>query len=1210
MNKSYKVVFSKARGAMMVVNELTSPVQGKAAKTVVAAAVAAVLAGPVLAGAAAEVPAEPIVPVETGNYIGKQSESNGGAYVAEKDVFFQGSRFEGNTAAGKGGALYAGSRRVLLQDVQFKNNASNLGPSGSTNQHAGGALMVEAGGKVEGKNVLFSGNSAVGNGGAVAVGGGVYAQEGGSFTGNKAAGGGAVAVFGGTADFVDVDFRDNTAQGFGGAVMVDNNGSVEFAAHDRDVVVSGNKAGDLESFAGKKYAGHTGGFLHLKGKGNVTFDVAEGRTMTIGAAGSDADSITSYANGSSYGLFKKTGDGRLVVNSSMAAWTTDINVEGGTLEVKGPIGTYDQHIVASKSLNNIWGQTVTVKNDAAFVMGDQLVNRRDTSCGGEGFSIDLQDRATFKGGVFTIDNSKYVIDDSTTLSQEGLASITVGKDAKASVDGVVVNAGTFKTYGPGETVIGFAEINGGRLATYGGTMRIAGKATAAEGTAFDLFKGTTLATGWENLVVVGEDGHYKKTGFAAAIAKGDHGGTILETNWTGSYTLDQLGKAKEFFGVGDFVFENALLKTAEDGNVAFTDISKNGGSFGASTVKVGLTQELNNALSLGAFEVDAGVKSVAVTGEGELTLVGAKSSGRLIEGVDKVESLKAGKLVLGTKSEQKGTVNADLLEVGDLTVNGAYDAAKVEVTGKGSVEHGANFAVESIKLGTEMTVDGMLTLKGASGESSDLSGGKLTVNGVVSTDAAAAASYADASNGVFYVDRALKLDGAKVVVGSAAAAESAGNSSITVDKGGLLVVDASKFIKAAAPAQTLRSVEADDSVFGKNTEVKVDGTLELVNLNRTGVIALGQSVTAGKESLQTNSIFFNAAADGGAINVTYADAFGNAAIDGRLAGLLAGRGLSGKEASILDAIGTNEAYRNDADGLNAKGKTAFEQAAGGNVTAGVFNVAYDANAAVTDAIIRHQLEKSGGMGAWADVVYASNEAKSIYGSSGYEADISGAVFGFDATLENGLVAGAAVTVGKADADSVGGVVKNSLDSDFWGVSLYASKDYDGLNVKADLGYMSFDNDFSGLGDASDAKTITAGLRGDFAAYESDVFKVVPHIGVRYTRIETDAVAFNKGRDMNVFEAPIGVKVSGSMNAAGWNFAPAVDVTLVPQLGDKAVSTFASANDVAVLTSSLVNTTVGVSATKGAFTLGLGAGYGFGSDDRSNTQINAGLRYAF
>ncbi len=45
MNKSFKVVFSKARSALMVVNEATSSIQDKGTKTVIAAAAAAMIAG-------------------------------------------------------------------------------------------------------------------------------------------------------------------------------------------------------------------------------------------------------------------------------------------------------------------------------------------------------------------------------------------------------------------------------------------------------------------------------------------------------------------------------------------------------------------------------------------------------------------------------------------------------------------------------------------------------------------------------------------------------------------------------------------------------------------------------------------------------------------------------------------------------------------------------------------------------------------------------------------------------------------------------------------------------------------------------------------------------------------------------------------------------------------------------------------------------------
>ena len=49
MNKSFKVVFSKARSALMVVNEATSSIQAKGTKTVIAAAAAAMLAGSAMA---------------------------------------------------------------------------------------------------------------------------------------------------------------------------------------------------------------------------------------------------------------------------------------------------------------------------------------------------------------------------------------------------------------------------------------------------------------------------------------------------------------------------------------------------------------------------------------------------------------------------------------------------------------------------------------------------------------------------------------------------------------------------------------------------------------------------------------------------------------------------------------------------------------------------------------------------------------------------------------------------------------------------------------------------------------------------------------------------------------------------------------------------------------------------------------------------------
>ena len=77
MNTNFKVVFNKARGALMVANEITLSVQAKGTKTVVAAAVAAVMAG--VAGTAMAADPDPDPVAVTGAIV------NSGVTLAQKD---------------------------------------------------------------------------------------------------------------------------------------------------------------------------------------------------------------------------------------------------------------------------------------------------------------------------------------------------------------------------------------------------------------------------------------------------------------------------------------------------------------------------------------------------------------------------------------------------------------------------------------------------------------------------------------------------------------------------------------------------------------------------------------------------------------------------------------------------------------------------------------------------------------------------------------------------------------------------------------------------------------------------------------------------------------------------------------------------------------------------------------------------------------------
>lgn len=1202
-------------------NTIAAAMPGFGTKTILAAAVAAVIS----TGAFAATSAEALVVDGT-----EQS-------IADQNFFDLTSDVAGTAVNASNGAT------VTLTNVTFTNNTSNLPKSGSTNQNAGGALAASGSAtKVTAVNVTYANNKATaGNGGALAISDATYAQRGGSLSGNSAMGGGALSISGGSASFTDVAFTDNTATGFGGAIMADKAAEVTIAAKDVDLVISGNAGGDETTYTGKKYAGHTGGFIHAKGNSNLTLDAAEGRTITIGTVGESTDSLTSYTTRAEggHGTLTKTGEGKVVINSSMEAWKNDVVVKAGTLEIMSGIGSYDLSVVATKGFSNNYGQTVTATGSSTLILHDVLFNSREKAVGKtcEGLSIEAADTSTVKAGTFTVGNSSYGLSD--VDEQEGLGSIDVAAGASASIEKLVINSGGFQVWGSGRVTIGDVVMNGGQLELKNNTItRIDGSVTFAEGAKLAFNSSATLETAWTNLI---NDDLKTKTAFGEAI--GTTTTSIVETAYTGTYTLAQLKAANQFFGrvdSGVFSFENATLVGNDKGNVSISEVITEGGTYGQSTLKAEASKEgavaitAQKDISFGALEVDAATKKVTVTNTAAVTMVGAKDSGNLLEGRN-VELLAfTGTLNLGDSTDDAGTVNAEALSATTLNVNGNYSAKTVH-TVTGTVSEGASLSMGTLVIGTgsqieqmsgasnTMTVDGTLELVGAT-MGHDVSGGTVAVNGLLTTNAAASAAYAD-TGAVLYVDRKLSLNATTVTVGAdnelgksvpikPTTPTTPSASTVAVKSTGTLVLDTTGFVQTLADVETYADSDVDNTVFGKNTKVTVDGKLVLTNVTKSGVVELGKSGSAVNGTIETDSKFIKGAYDETGVVLSYASVIGNVTLDARLAARYA-QGLSSKEASIIKALEANEAFfgtgvtRSGDETLTAEGLAAYAQAMGGNVTAGVLNVAYDANAQVTDAIARHQLAAGNAMGVWADVFHTKNEAKKLYGKTGYEADITGGVLGFDMPVADLFKAGAAVVVGTADTDTVGGL-KNSVDTDFWGVSLYAAKDFAGLNVKADLGYLDFSNDFKGTGDASDATSMTFGVRGDFTAYQSGVVTVAPHFGLRFTKIDTDAVAFNKGQDMNVLEAPIGVAVAAAFEAQGWTFRPTADVTIVPQLGDKSVESFGSASEVTVLSGGLVNTTVGVTAEQGAFVFGLNAGYGFGPSDRANTNVNASVVYRF
>lgn len=1252
MNSTFKVVFNKARGALMVVNEVTSSVQGKGTKTVVAAAVATMLAGVAGTTMAAEWEVAPEgLKAETDTVI---TDANWAA-IKDQNAFELTSSDKKATkpwanvakdqtfdktlwVSGAGAKAHASGFGVSGEKVKFTNKGTIYVTSGKDGvNYQNDAILADKGataineGKIVAKDAY---GMRVGTGAPaskIVNNGSIYVES----TGAGMELGGAAnseAVNNGLISVGDVNTESKQALDFGHGVLIQdqtgakftNNGTITAGKGASAIEVKGNVNNTALNFGAKS---DVNGLVHLAaGTTTLTFDGTVD-TMKIQTEQQEGKAAVAahldLQNNASITLE----DGQKSIYETVTLDASRLNAS-----IWGADNTFKTVTVNEGSIFNITklNSRVDLKSDADLPK-DQLLIARDQS-----FTYDHA-QMHVAGKVFTGNLKVGTLDQKGTVTLKGgehnFSKLTVGAKESAFNLGekAVVTVGGLHLY-HGEGTAGKVVVNDSTLINTGvltfekadNTYKSEGKLELANGTfqtaATDFIKEKAAAAADAEAKP-----EYEATGNAAFLSGN---GTLNLTSTAFEYSLADLEKAQNLIDSKNtirIVFANGTLKLGEGEKLDAKSVSGRILAPYTGEADTDGSFAITDRATVGAIDfskmTDKTAKSVALK-NGDKTLTLAGNGGDVFKNLGAtVATVETGKLVLGTAGNS-GNVNVETLKATELTVAGDFTARAVEAT---TAKIDGILTANSVKT-TDATdgakVTGALVLTGnVKKDVSELTG-KVTVTdrGVLTTNRAAglayAAEYADEDLSVAYVDRQLKLaEGAVINIGEAPAtgalaAAATTDRTVNVNANGIYGIDAASFLYTGKPA-----AEADLSVFGNSTALNLNGgEVEILNITKLGQIDLGGAIT-NTAKIDTDSIYVVVNDKGvdaatGVVTLSYNDGLvADKTVDARLKDAFT-KGVGAKEMAILSALDTPAFFNDETDKFTADGNKALEQATGGNATAGVLNVAYDANAQVTDAIVRHQLSEHAGMGVWADVFYAKNEAKEIYGDFGYSADIYGGVLGFDYTAACGGTLGAALTVGTADADSEGGALSNSLSSDFVGLSVYASKDFSGLNVKADLGYIDFSNDFTGLGDASDATTITFGVRGDFTAYQNGAFSVVPHMGLRYTRIDTDAVAFNDEQNMNVLEAPIGVKFAGTFEATGWKLVPSYDFTIVPQLGDKEVEAFGTAGDITILSGGLFNNVLGVEAVKDNMSFGLNASYGFGPDDRANTQVNANFRYHF
>ena len=571
MNKSFKVVFSKARGALMAVNEATSSVQAKGTKTIIAAATVALMSGAAIAQSDNLDEGVNITPAQNaGAYIGKEGFVTTTDKVAIEQVGDNTDNTWKITADGYGteeganntyGAVVNNSTNSYVNGVDavhiaegssFKNNKAQYGAGliifqegqGSTGHEAtnnantitgstfefneatqsGGALAFMANGSLSGRDgtttisgSTFSNNKAGAVGGAIYVEGTNLIVENSEFIGNHADSyGGAIAIHS-TATSLQIKesttFKENTAGTAGGAIFSSGDG----LEHTTASVSVGNSTTFTSNSA------RSGGAIF-----NQRND------MTIAAS---AKFTGNHANGDTEGGFGEggsdNGSGGAIMNQ--ADQTNKASVDIG---INAEFTSNTASVNGGAIANYAWSDSSQFANSAGNVqmmIGDGATFTGN-SAGSQGGAIYNDGTLTFEGSAKFYNNGKT---DTTSngptsggaISNAGTMTLETSYfegNSSQSMGGAVFNSGAHAQISFNDKVI-FKynhSANGGAL--FNSSAKNASIADGAEFTGNNAEYAGAIYNHLSTLTIGNElrmEGNYTTDGSAGAIAN-DNAGVI------------------------------------------------------------------------------------------------------------------------------------------------------------------------------------------------------------------------------------------------------------------------------------------------------------------------------------------------------------------------------------------------------------------------------------------------------------------------------------------------------------------------------------------------------------------------------------------------------------------------------------------------------------------------------------------------------------
>ena len=1198
MNKTFKVIFSKTRGALVAVNEAAKTTSRASVKTAVAGVCAALLSVPAMAAGFTDY-------CQNGQCVVVRQEvkGNGSSVLLDNRDSAQDKvhsiTIQNSTISNTPFKL-SGSQNISVSDTVFTGLGAGQNSRFGIYAHNeyGFDVKDEKETKVELNNVTFKDNT-VSYGSLFVYDKTKLHMKGGEFVKNVTTdiGGGAM-IKSGTIVFEDVLFKDNVAKNdgkklaAGGAVYVDITTGIQQNGKDsvgdvtfkltKDMAYTGNKI--VSSSTGTEntygwYAYASGGFLFLDRYAKGAFDIADGVTLTIGTASAtgEDDSIASALpntkkdNGPEYSTLVKKGAGTVVMYGSMDKYFGDFTVEAGTFDVRK----------AWESLGNttVTGGVLSASNGITL----------DTMKAGTNLDFIQSGKLTVSGeGTVTVTSLKLA---NTAKATDGLPFVRIQKGGTLRADTIEVAAGEVTLAG-GTLETGSAQVY--NLGTKSVINADASKVSSEKDlTGLHLKAGITATSGTLALT----DKGYYTTASLKAMSGALQGGSA-SLSFLNSKLYKAAGETAELVDSviqsTEQVTASSTVKTNAEGKATAQVTVKNSG---AQTVVV------KDSDPKDAKAVDQVTFAAPENSTAEMTLVGSAAGGHLVQNT-------AGKAV-------------DVVVAPDLTLNLGQTELPEQTTGTLSnltLSAGTTGTTDMPRKAADLTVANIV----AAVEKLVAAGNNIVTVGNERKRGVLKIGTLDLGAGSkVFVDPAWQNDAALNTIGNASHLEIARVGSL---QGSLIAGQNSLITIGATAAQAEAAFNQAGLNWGKEavsaalylgTSVNPEGGI-LVNGNLTSVP--GAAPEGRTVNLAAGSLLMVDAAAVGEKAVTGTVSAANGA---KVALVNAAEGTF-KLADTVTGL-TSASFVSDnlftKTALNGSdvSTTVDKNALGGAVASmGLQSMIRRADSVLAATVAdRTSIDQELGAGAnlWVDVGGESYEADGFDNNASFKSDMGYGVFGADVAVSDDITLGAALQYGTGSARSSNFGMKNEIDT--WGLTAYSVYKTGDARFVGEVAYVKAKNDISAsaaskLSQSVDTEMLSAGMSAHYQ-FDAGAVTVTPSLGIRLSQLKTDALKVGAIRiaddEMTVFQVPVAVRVGMKpVEASGWNIAPAVKLAYVPTFGDDETDILGYQQK--VLDTSPVQADIGVEARKGNFMVNVNFLAGTGSEGAKAVGGKVGVKYLF